>query len=167
MQAEDLQSFAARMILQAHPPEVDLRRAISSLYYGLFHRLTEASAGRFAAGGNALMSQVTRAHSHGVARKVCERYTKSSPPFAERLQPLNDPLPDEQLRSVAAAFVRLQEARHGADYDLSKPVTFDDALDLLTLAQAARDSFATIEHQAATAIFLAAMLLDDRWTRNG
>ena len=75
--------------------------------------------------------------------------------------------PDQRLVAVARVFVRLQDARQTADYDLSFKFERQEALDLLRLARTAHRNFAEVRSEPETAIFLAALLLNDRWTRRG
>lgn len=144
-QAADLVAHARRLITehQSRPgtasSDVELRRALSAAYYGLFHRLTTAGSMPFAASGDALRFQVARAFSHLAMRKVCDAYVRSpARPFPASLRRLNPVAPDRRLSAVAGAFAQLQEGRHAADYDLSTAIEIR-----------------------------AALLLADRWTRRG
>ena len=71
------------------------------------------------------------------------------------------------LIEIADAFIRLQEARHTADYDLNDELSIDEASELHLVLETALENLARVEDQPATVIFLAALLLDDRWTRRG
>ena len=72
----ELHYFANRLISEPASPEVDIRRAISAVYYGLFHRLSAAGAKAFADRGSDLESQAARAYNHATMRKVCETYAR-------------------------------------------------------------------------------------------
>ena len=164
----ELHLFAARAILQRAPAEVEIRRSLSGLYYSLFHRFTTSGASIFAAGGAALQGQATRAYSHANMRKVCESYIRSPKrPFQPPLDALAPMPPDQRLIAVADAFVKLQEARHSADYDLAAAFTKQEGVELLQLASLAHQNFSDIQHPPETQVFLAALLLADRWTRRG
>ena len=148
--------------------DVELRRALSSAYYGLFHRLTTAGSIPFAASGDALRFQVARAFSHSAMRKVCDAYVRSpTRPFPASVQHLNPTAPDPRLSTVADAFAQLQEGRHAADYDLSTVVEPPYAAELVRLAETALADFDAIQSLPETTVFLAALLLADRWTRRG
>lgn len=156
----------------AHPgstsDDVLLRRALSSAYYGLFHRLTTAGSMPFSVGGEPLRSQAARALSHSAMRKVCDAYTRSpARPFPPGLEHLSPSPPDKRLIGIALAFTRLQEGRHAADYDLSVIIEAAYATNLVSLAETALTDFDAIQSLPETAIFLTALLLADRWTRRG
>jgi len=148
--------------------EVVLRRALSSAYYGLFHRLTTAGSMPFAVGGEPLRFQAAHAFSHTAMRKVCDAYIRSpARPFPPGLEHLSSSQPDMRLIGIARAFARLQEGRHVADYDLSVVIEVSYAANLVTLAETALADFDAIQSLPETTVFLTALLLADRWTRRG
>ena len=150
------------------PDDVIARRALSSAYYGLFHRLTTAGATPFAPGGDALRFQAARAFSHAAMRKVCDAYVRSPErPFPPSLEQLNPSKPDPRLTRVASTFALLQEGRYSADYDLSAAIQTAYAARLVSLAETALADFDAIQSLSETTTFLAALLLADRWTRRG
>ena len=172
--AADLVAHARRLITEygsfgaAASSDVELRRALSSAYYGLFHRLTTAGSMPFAAYGDTLRLQVARAFSHSAMRKVCDAYVRSpTRPFPASLQHLNPAAPDQRLSAIAETFAQLQEGRHAADYDLSTVITAQYAAELVRLAETALADFDAIQSLPETTTFLAALLLADRWTRRG
>jgi hypothetical protein len=94
-------------------------------------------------------------------RQVCERVIKRPLPtpldalFVSSLEP--------ELIAVARAFVALQEARHAADYDLTR--SFDRTYALL-MVQVARSAFANwqaVRSGLNATVFLAALLLSRHW----
>lgn len=148
--------------------EVVLRRAVSSAYYGLFHRLTTAGSMPFAGGGEPLRFQAARAFSHTAMRKVCDAYIRSpARPFPPGLEQLSPSPPDGRLIEIAVAFTRLQEGRHLADYDLFAVVEAVYAGELVGFTETALADFDAIQSLPETTVFLAALLLADRWTRRG
>lgn len=165
---DSLNTFAIRVLLEPNTPEADIRRAISALYYGLFHLLAAAGSDFFATGGPALKNQIARAFAHTTMQKACKRYVNDPrKPFKQALEALAPIPPDQRLASIADAFLKLQEARHEADYDLSAHITIKFGREMSRIAaQAARD-FAAVRSLPETTVFLAALLLDDRWTRRG
>lgn len=147
--------------------EIDLRRAVSASYYALFHRLAEASARVFRAGGPLVERQAVRAFDHGTMRKVCNAYgTRGSRPFPP-LESFTAHLPDERLAQIASLFSELQEARYLADYNLAAAFEQDFAADLVSRTQTALEDFTEIADLPETHAFLTALLLADRWTRRG
>jgi hypothetical protein len=144
------------------PRQASLRRAVSSAYYALFHLLVAEGARRFAPAQPAVLRlQFRRAFVHSDMRQVCERVIKRPLPtpldalFVSSLEP--------ELIAVARAFVALQEARHAADYDLTR--SFDRTYALL-MVQVARSAFANwqaVRSGLNATVFLAALLLSRHW----
>ena len=101
------------------PRQVDLRRAISSAYYGLFHftmatladefvGLTQRPSGRYAL--------VYRSVDHRALRILCAEVQKQTPPrnYSPYI-PANGF--GQNIQAFATAAIELQEKRHRADYD--------------------------------------------------
>lgn len=120
------------------PKQADLRRAVSASYYALFHFLIHESsrqvAGSLATKGD-LKHLTSRAFDHGKMKEVCSEFQKQTPkdllkPFWTSLnvQATSEP------QKIAKAFIRLQELRHQADYDLSISFSKQEALDAHQLA---------------------------------
>lgn len=150
------------------PSEVDLRRAVSAAYYGLFHALTLAGSSVFAGGGENLCFQATRAFSHTAVRKVCGAYVRSPlKPFPAGCERLNEQQPSPELLVVARTLELLQEGRYTADYDLSASFELEEVKHLVELAEAALTALEKVRTRPETIIFLTALLLADRWTRRG
>ena len=101
----------ARQLAHVHqrrPRQADLRRSISTSYYALFHGLADLAAGRLvgstsAAQKSTAWARVYRDLNHLTAKKACSR---------PDLQGCS-----QDLAQFLAAFPRLQELRHQADYD--------------------------------------------------
>ena len=99
------------------PRETNLRRAVSTTYYALFHCLAACCADMVVGGARANRShpawrQTYRALQHRTAREHCER------------QIIIRRFPNE-IQDLANVFVEMQKKRHSADYDpdaaFSKP----------------------------------------------
>ncbi|MBX5452802.1 MAG: hypothetical protein K6U10_02565 [Acidobacteriia bacterium] len=93
------------------PTQVCLRRAVSSLYYALFHCLARECADLLIGGPNSGRSpeawlQVYRSLEHGIARERCKN-TKMLAKFPNGIQDFAD------------AFVEIQQKRYDADYNPS------------------------------------------------
>lgn len=109
------------------PRDADLRRAISSAYYALFHAIARSGADLLVGSTGAQRSerawlQVYRALQHGEAKNRCEALPAD---FSQDLQ------------DVADAFVSLQKLRHSADYDISAIFTRGDTLNHILMAESA------------------------------
>ena len=94
---------------QGRPRETNLRRAVSTTYYALFHCLASCCADAIAGGSPAsreplAWNQAYRALEHRNARKRCENKNLS-----ERFPP--------EIEDFAKQFADLQIKRHRADYD--------------------------------------------------
>lgn len=103
------------------PRQASLRRAVSTAYYALFHLLTHEAVqlllvGR---GREPLRFSLARAFSHASMKTVAAGFARNdvSPKIVGGLN--GQPIQPE-LANVAGAFVDLQQARHEADYDLSR-----------------------------------------------
>lgn len=88
------------------PTQTDLRRAVSTAYYALFHCLALSGADLLiGAERDSAWHQVYRALEHGKTMRVCDDDQR----MAEF---------PESIRKFAAAFVILQRERQQADYAL-------------------------------------------------
>jgi uncharacterized protein (UPF0332 family) len=109
------------------PRQADLKRAVSTAYYALFHALAKDAADLLVGvGGNrsdTAWSQVYRSLQHGDAKNACEgfRNLKPEPPF----------------KLCADIFVTLQQKRHDADYDPNCRVLRSEAIELIDMAELA------------------------------
>ncbi len=124
--SEDLIATALRLAKGGvgRPRRSDLERAVSSAYYALFHAVAEDAASLLVGSGpnrpDKAWAQVYRALDHGAARNACSNVRRLGFPA--------------EIEFAADAFVRLQEARHGADYDPDYRVGRSEALDWIALA---------------------------------
>lgn len=144
------------------PRQASLRRALSAAYYSLFHFLLyEATHLLFPGRPATLRKRASRAFTHFDARNVCELFAK---PHGGIKDLTTDPLED-QLAEIAATFVRLQEARHRADYDLIQTFERIQVVDYVDRTCLAMAKWQTIKHSANANVFLAALLIHNRWNR--
>jgi hypothetical protein len=134
------------------PKQASLRRAVSTAYYALFHPLLDAVAREVVSGQGQyqLRGLVARSCQHGAMKGFCQTIVNSD---GKKLPvPANDLL-DRPLSSalvdVANAFVELQQARHEADYDLSRRIARDDVQELLEVADQAFHSLRSIDKKAS------------------
>jgi len=143
------------------PRQASLRRAVSAAYYSLFHLLLYEATHRFFPNEpEDLRARASRAFSHGEARTVCEMFSSGT-----GIKDLtSDPL-EPQLIDVAASFVQLQEARHQADYDLTESFDRVQVLGYVRQARQAAVSWKAIRETPNANVFLAALLLHNRWNK--
>jgi hypothetical protein len=71
----------------------------------------------------------------------------------------------DRLRSVAIAFVDLQEARHEADYNVERSYTRGEAKVLVDLAEAAFAAWGQIRKDDLARIYLSCFLVYDDWNK--
>jgi uncharacterized protein (UPF0332 family) len=124
---DDLLALAARLAKASpnRPRQADLKRAVSTAYYALFHALAKNGADCMvgtvrAARANKAWAQTYRALDHGKAKTACEKARNLAFPQA--------------LKDVADAFVELQKSRHDADYDPEHRLTRAQALGAVATA---------------------------------
>jgi uncharacterized protein (UPF0332 family) len=112
MNPHDLLRAAYQLALEpgiGRPRQVNLRRAVSTAYYALFHALANCCADMLAGSTRANRSQrawrqTYRALEHGHAKNQCVNQSVMS----------RFPL---QIRGFGEAFIEMQALRHTADYD--------------------------------------------------
>ncbi len=146
------------------PKQASLRRAVSAAYYALFHLLVSESSSLVSP--VRLRVPVGRAFAHGTMKQVCKEYARgsitnaASPSNALTVRPIQP-----ELQRVGTAFVELQELRHAADYDLSRPFNRINVLRNIELARAAFRDWHSVRNTPNAEVFLAALLFEKSWTR--
>lgn len=162
--SEDLLALATELstIDSRRPRQASLRRAVSTAYYALFHLLVEEAASFFVSGDRQSMREaLSRAFNHGAMQKVAEGFASAKvSPKIKCLLP-EETLPVELIR-VAQAFVDLQQARHGADYDLGRRYFRNDSLALIDQARRAFTDWGSIRSNPSARVFLFGLLVQDR-----
>jgi uncharacterized protein (UPF0332 family) len=147
---------------QTKPRQASLRRALSTAYYALFHMLVNDGVLKFVPNSPvSLRDQAQRAFTHGEMRNACEVFSKSPNTYAHLLALPLQP----ELQSIAAVFVRLQQQRHAADYDLSQTFDKSTVLRAIESAKTAMADWTKVRNKPNSNVFLAALLLHSRWHR--
>ena len=131
------------------PPQANLRRAVSTIYYAMFHCLARCCADMLVGGNSAGRSkpawrQVYRALEHGTAKDRCKNKNILST------------FPDD-IQDFASIFVWSQEKRQLADYDpgLRQFSQVEVMLDVLFVHDAIkRFQEASIKDRRAFAVFV-------------
>ncbi len=111
------------------PRQSDLKRAISTAYYAVFHMICRECADLLVGGTPSKRSpeawkQAYRVLEHGFAKSQCKNTT-----IMRRFP--------REIEDFAQTFVTLQEKRHSADYDPESRFTKSDARILITRAEQA------------------------------
>lgn len=109
------------------PRQAELRRAVSTAYYALFHVLAREAADLLVGVGaerpDKAWAQVYRSLQHGDAKNACTQ--------VENLKFSG------HIVDLAKAFIALQELRHRADYDPEYRLQRADAITAIELAESA------------------------------
>lgn len=119
---------------RGRPKQANLRRAVSAVYYALFHLLgLEVERKVFECLEPVHRKPLRRIVNHSEAKEAARDWSKGQ---MKGFGPLRVP-PD--ITRVADAFINLQGQRHRADYDMSAPFT---KTEVRTLIQQGRDALA-------------------------
>lgn len=130
------------------PRNADLRRAVSSAYYALFHHVVGCVTGHvLASGSDEQRYEFGRHITHAAIRQVCTWIggTAGRPAGAQAALALMRRSTD--LIDVAIAFVDLNEARHRADYDNLADFT---KVTTLSLVDQAKDALRKLDSLKGT-----------------
>lgn len=97
----------AEPVGRGRPRETDLRRAISTAYYALFHCLAACCANTLIGGPGSnrdmrAWNRMYRSLEHGIARQRCRHSDITTFPVS--------------IQNFAIEFVDMQDRRHAADY---------------------------------------------------
>jgi uncharacterized protein (UPF0332 family) len=158
--AKDLLDQAERLLSheKKRPKQASLRRAVSTAYYAFFHLLISEVTRKMApASPKNLGLQMQRAFDHGAMREVCKSFAGGTlPSFVQHLQ--SGPI-EPALRRLADHFVKLQEARHAADYDLVHTFTKQEAIQNIDKVKDAFAALKMISKLPHSNVFLVALAL--------
>ena len=146
------------------PRQVDLRRAISSAYYAVFHATLAAVADAFVGRTNRASEQyalVYRSVSHERFKRTCGQVQGPLPPELRNLAPSGF---STDLRRFALAGLTLQEARHTADYDPRPRFRTSNALAQIDLAKVALRHWLNASTEQRT-VFLMLLAFEPRRQR--
>ncbi|APW59939.1 hypothetical protein [Paludisphaera borealis] len=155
-QADQLAQLDAR-----RPKQANLRRAVSSAYYALFHLLTSEASALYA-DERGLGARINRTYSHAEMKKASSEIANDKLPKSVIGSGYSTP-PD--LKVVANAFVTLQQARHDADYDLSLTFRRQQVLAYIALSRQAFEAWERIRKTDDARLYLACFLLWERWDK--
>jgi hypothetical protein len=125
------------------PGDAQLRRAVSTACYALFHKVLGTASDRFLGSDHkatAAYALLYRGFDHRTMNTVCEALhaAKLSDRYRKQLRRLEI---SQDMRDFAGAFPRLQRARQLADYDPTVEINVADASDWIDAAQAAMAAF--------------------------
>lgn len=107
-----------------------------------------------------LRDLLRRAFLHGEMRTTSAAFSGGQLP-SSLAGALHGPVPTD-LRLVAEVFVQLQQARHEADYDLSRSFVRSEVTDLIAESRIAFTRWRAIRRSEAGRLYLAALLTGER-----
>lgn len=146
------------------PKQGNLRRAVSSAYYSLFHFLIHEST-RSLIGSNRdrrpLRNVLSRAFHHRTMASASKAFEMSSLPdgLSSTLGTVTIPV---DVQEVAASFLELQEQRHKADYDLSSRFFRPEVLSLIARVDAVMKQSEMVKVDRIAILYLGSLLTRDR-----
>jgi len=147
---EHLFDQAEKLILSppaGRPRQVDIGRAISAAYYGVFHATLAAAADQFVGvtkRNTKLYTLVYRSVDHGWFRDLCLEVRKTQLPDKYQQYVTGGGL-GGNIQAFAATALEIQKKRHSADYDPSLRVNSSDAVIAIKAARSALTRFNTAD----------------------
>ncbi len=138
---------------------MSLRRSVSAAYHALFHLLVDEAATLLVGSKSRvpLRNCLRRAFQHSTMKQVATQFANSN--VSRRLRPGLDGQPlQNEIKSVAQAFVDLQQLRHEADYDMARRFTRREVLDLLDDAETAFADWKAVRKSVQADTFLVGLL---------
>jgi hypothetical protein len=141
-----------------------MRRAVSASYYALFHHLTESTVNQIApVVRTKTAARIHRWFDHVEMKRICSEF--ASPTLNKPLKDLLDTGVSQDMQTVAVNFIRLQEARHNADYDLDYQLSWGQARDFVESAVSAIGAWERTEYSEERTIFSLSLLLWKNWDK--
>lgn len=145
---------------QRKPKQANLRRAVSSAYYAMFHSLIQEATAMQVGTQHRLapLRQILgRAFSHSTLKQACTSFGGGTlKKSATKGLPVSFTVP-QVIMDVANSFVELQEKRHLADYDLTERFDRSDTLSLINQARNHTQAFVSFPLSDEKRFFLACL----------
>lgn len=175
--ADDLLQQAVRLaqIDPRRPKQANVRRAVSAAYYAVFHEVIDRAVGAIlssAEGSGPIGARLRRVVDHRSVLKSAKWFTTPPRSLSPAVQAMraapgdSQPPVDPALAHTCRLFIRLYEQRHRADYDLTRPLSRDEAVRLIGNAEAAIQTLRALDPRGDALIFLLGCLFGDALTRN-
>lgn len=128
--------------------QVNLRRAVSTAYYALFHFVINEATSVWS--HDETRPVLARVFEHGRMKALCDKTCGS----IKDLTPFDQRTSDDHLRAFAKIFIRAQQAREDADYDTTSQWTLANVVDHIELIAEAIRSWEAIREETAARQFL-------------
>lgn len=159
------QAEALATLDKGKPKQANLRRAVSSTYYALFHYLVDQSCQAILGTQHSRRGYrhaLARAFAHGTMKDACGSFSGTQLPAAIAKSLPKDTkgrlgIPSE-VQVIASAFKELQQKRHLADYDLSERFKRSEVLALVEQVEAVIAQFDGAQASDGRQFFLACLL---------
>ena len=126
------------------PKQANLRRAVSTAYYALFHLLVSEAVGYWRVERHREL--LARSFEHGKMKNACKGCK----------------IQNAEIEAIAEAFVGLQQARHTADYDNWKVWTKFEAMTHIEGAKIALEKWDMVKNQDVAQDFLLSLFVSER-----
>jgi len=151
--------------LSASTKQAYRRRSISTAYYALFHRLAHDSASLFfpSTPDEPIFTATTRALDHRTMLNVCQGFAGLSVPKGPIRQLMHSVTITDELQQVSRCLVKLQGARHRADYDVSAQFSATDAKERCFEVKFAFEDLDKCQSDPAFRLFLSCLLFANAW----
>lgn len=144
--------------------QADLRRAVSTAYYAVFHLLIAESLYLLLPWASSAMSaRVGRSFGHKEMAGVCRAFARRL--LTNELQDLLKETVSPDLEKVATLFCQLQQARHDADYNVSFVPVRTVALSRVAEAEEAFHRWSALRDTPEARVFLTALAFGSRWSK--
>jgi uncharacterized protein (UPF0332 family) len=150
--------------VSGRPRQAQLRRAVSSAYYGLFHFLVDKASRLIVGGGGgneAIRAILSRTFEHASMKRTSAAFASGSLP--NKLAPgLAGGVIPPNLQKIAKTFRTRQSQRHDADYDLLLRFSRADVASLIDDAELAMKLWPTVAADRAARLYLLALFMGER-----
>jgi uncharacterized protein (UPF0332 family) len=144
--------------------DVSRRGAVSAAYYALFHHINGKAVDLIAPNVQSETNhRIQRWFEHAEMKKVCGRFLQTK--LDQPLLGLIGPTASSELQDVASSFIKLQDERHSADYDLSYSLSSEEAHRLIRRAVTAVASWDVVANSAEANIFILSLLMRKNWEK--
>jgi len=142
---------------EPEPHQASLRRAVSTAYYALFHRLISEATANWAR--PELRATLGRCFDHGPMRTASEaRIAQIDTALRNDLSVAAEEAVALQLRAVAKAFIQAQQGRLEADYNMAKTWTHDEVDRQIQVVKKAFQACSEIRDEAMAQAYLVSLL---------
>jgi hypothetical protein len=151
---DDLLQLASDLIDKDRATQAELRRAVSTAYYALFHLLISETTLNW--NRESSRNALGRMFDHGMMKRVSDRVAKKTPYAGQDADGISG------LRLVAKLFVELQDLRRTADYGNGTFWTPLDTIVPIAGAKSAFDVWNQIKHTDIAQEYLVSLLIRPR-----